>query len=222
LGSHASFLTFISGYEIVFASLDKTEKPLNEKTHFISIEEATPPMRQASSPMQELARLFHDVPSTSKRIREWNQWLKDEKDDVKRFIFRWISFNGLYNAYQDHECQRGRYKRGSEKEQERKIIENFCNDFVRDDLAGEITKSEAISNFKENIHDESRRMDEWLNTLKKKSLSEDERAKAAVMVAYQIRCRLFHGEKSLVLDVNKEVCEAADLVISKVLEKVLL
>ncbi len=168
--------------------------------------------------MQELSRLFHDVPSTFNRIHEWNQWSEDEKDDVfKRFIFRWISFNGLYNAYHEN--------KGLEGDHEGSIIEKFCNDFVSGELASEIIKSAAVSNFEKNIKDESRGMGKYLNKLKNKSLPEDKRAKAAVMVAYKIRCRLFHGEKNPALDVNednKEVCEAADLVISKVLEMVLL
>ena len=179
------------------------------------------PMTQDSSPMQKLSELFRDVEPTYNRICEWKKLSEKETDVFKKFIFHWISFNGLYNAYQDHECQQGRYKQGSEKEQEWKIIENFCNDFVRYELASEITKSDAVRNFKGNIKDESRHMGEWLDKLKDSSLSEDELAKAAVMVAYKIRCRLFHGEKNPDLDVNRKVCEAADLVISKVLETVL-
>jgi len=153
------------------------------------------------------------VASTFKRIREWKKLSEGEDDVFKRFIFRWISFNGLYNAYYEN--------KGLEGDPERRIIEKFCNDFVSGELASEIIKSAAVSNFEKNIKDESRSMGKDLNKLKNKSLPEDKRAKAAVMVAYKIRCRLFHGEKNPDLDVNREVCEAADLIISKVLEKIL-
>ena len=37
--------------------------------------------------------------ATFKRIIEWNKFAQEEKNNlVKRFIFRWISFNGLYSA----------------------------------------------------------------------------------------------------------------------------
>jgi len=155
-----------------------------------------------------------DVPSTFNRIREWNKWSGDESDVFKRFIFRWISFNGLYNAH--HEGKGGGER---DHEPEWKIIENFCNDFVSSQLASKITKSDAISIFKENIKDTSRHMGNWLSKIDNKSIPNDERAKAAIMVAYKIRSRLFHGQKNPDIEVNKIVCEAADLVVSKILEE---
>ena len=86
-------------------------------------------------------------------------------------------------------------------------------------MASKITKSDAISIFKENIKDTSRYMGDWLSKIDNKSIPNDERAKAAIMVAYKIRCRLFHGQKNPDIEVNEIVCEAADLVVSKILEE---
>jgi hypothetical protein len=165
------------------------------------------------SSVRELSRkLKQDVPSTFNRIHEWNKWSEAESDVFRRFIFRWISFNGLYNVYHDR-------KGGGERDSEPKIIEDFCKDFVSGQLATEIIKSDAVRVFKENIKDRSRNMGRWLSTLDNQSMSEDEQAEAAVMVAYKIRCRLFHGQKNPNMEINEIVCEAADRVVSKVIEE---
>lgn len=172
-------------------------------------------MVQGSSSIRELStRMKKDVPSTFNRIREWNKWSGDESDVFKRFIFRWISFNGLYNAHHER-------KGGGKRDHEWKIIVDFCNDFVNGRLASGITKSDAIRVFKEKIKDTTD-MGDWLYKIDNQSMSEDERAKAAVMVAYKIRCRLFHGQKNPGMDVNKTVCKAADLIVSKILGEFLL
>lgn len=169
------------------------------------------------SSMWELSRkLKQDVPLTFDRIHEWNKWSEAESDDVfRRFIFRGISFNGLYNAYYDHKHRGERGKEPSEPEK----ITDFCKDFVNGQLASEIIKSNAIRVFKENIKDRSRNMGHKLSKLDNHSISEDEQAEAAVMVAYKIRCRLFHGQKNPNMEINGIVCEAADSVLSKIIEE---
>lgn len=49
----------------------------------------------------------------------------------------------------------------------------------------------------------------------------EEKAKFMVMIAYKIRCRLFHGEKNPLLEVNQEVINMADRIILPLLNYIL-
>ena len=42
-----------------------------------------------------------------------------------------------------------------------------------------------------------------------------------ILIAYKIRCRLFHGEKNPLLEVNREVVEAADQAITPIMNWIL-
>ena len=59
-------------------------------------------------------------------------------------------------------------------------------------------------------------MGEYLNNLKHMKTKE-EQVKNMVMIAYKIRCRLFHGEKNPKLEVNQLVIKTADQVIETIL-----
>ncbi len=164
---------------------------------------------------------LHDLgkrDGTLKRIAEWNQLADIEGDKIKRFIFRWIAFNGLYSA--SYAMKYGQDK--ADREKEHKLIEYFNKKFILHDQAlSTIIYSDAIEKvFKTNIKDKSNYMGTYLANLENEK-NVNKKVCAIVMIAYKIRCRLFHGEKDPNLEVNAEVSEAADKVIEPILNHIL-
>ena len=75
---------------------------------------------------------FKKRKSTFKRILEWKKLAEEESDYIKQFIFRWISFNGLYmSVYAMFHGQDGHDK--VEHEPEWKVIKFFCDKFILPD-----------------------------------------------------------------------------------------
>jgi len=159
--------------------------------------------------------------STYARITKWKERALEENDDVNKFIFRWISFNGLYQA----SFEMAHSPDGQEKAfniPEWRIVKNFCDNFILTDdkLASKIYSSALENDFLDNIREKSRYMGEYLEGLKSAN-SMEEKSKYLVLVAYKIRCRLFHGEKNPLLDVDKVVVKAADQVIDTILNYII-
>ena len=161
---------------------------------------------------------FKKRESTCNRILEWKKLAEEEPDDIKRFMFRWISFNGLYTAFYAMKYN----QEVAESEREWKVILFFCDTFILTDknLALKIYSEEIKEGLLKVIKRKERYMGSYLEKLEICQKIE-EKAKFMVMVAYKIRCRLFHGEKNPILDVNKEVINMADDIISPVLNYIL-
>lgn len=151
---------------------------------------------------------------TYNRIIEWKELADKKIDEIRRFIFRWISFNGLYSASYEMD----NHEKKAERAPEWKKVGAFCDKFILKDkvLSSQIYSDDKKKIFEENINEKSNYMGEYLNNLKYMKTKE-EQAKYMVMIAYKIRCRLFHGEKNPNLEVNQLVIKTADQVIETIL-----
>lgn len=150
--------------------------------------------------------------STFKRIHEWNKKAKGCNDNkITRFIFRWISFNGLYSAlYAIAQFQQDKADRKGDMDK----IRDFCDKFIKSD---KIVAPKIYSDEKKKVFEEQTSgLEKFINSLDEK-LSVEEKAINLVMIAYKIRCRLFHGEKNPNLEVNNKVVETADQVITPII-----
>lgn len=151
---------------------------------------------------------------TYDRIIEWKELADKNINEIKSFIFRWISFNGLYSASYEMD----NHEKEAERVPEWKIVMTFCDKFILKDkvLVSQIYSDDKKKIFEENIKEKSNFMGEYLNNLKHMKTKE-EQVKNMVMIAYKIRCRLFHGEKNPKLEVNQLVIKTADQVIETIL-----
>jgi len=164
---------------------------------------------------------FKKRKSTFKRILEWKKLAEEESDYIKQFIFRWISFNGLYmSVYAMFHGQDGQDK--VEHEPEWKVIKFFCDKFILPDrtLALKIYSEEIVEGLQKNIKEKSRYMGTYLQNLDDCQTIE-EKAKFMVMITYKIRSRLFHGEKNPLLEINQEVIKMANHIILSLLDYIL-
>lgn len=151
--------------------------------------------------------------STFKRIYEWNTRADKEEVDnsITKFIFRWISFNGLYSAlYAIDQFKQNKADRAGDMRK----IENFCTKYIKTDktIASKIFSDDKTRVFKK----ETSGLERYLNGLDE-NIDIEEKAISLVWIAYKIRCRLFHGEKNPNLEVNNKVVEAADQVITPII-----
>ena len=170
--------------------------------------------------LMDIKSFLHELEKrggTLNRIKEWKKRAEGEANKINRFIFRWIAFNGLYCA--SYEIQNGKIEL---RTPEYKLIVSFCNEFILPDktLASKVDLDALDSVFKNKIKEKSGHMGTYLDNIQN-AKTDEEKIKNMVMVAYKIRCRLFHGEKNPNLEINEEVCEAADKVIASVLEHVI-
>ena len=147
-------------------------------------------------------------------IDEWNTYAQEEQDIIKKFIFRWIAFNGLHTAL--YSMKFGQEE--TEDATDNTKINYFLDNFILTKLipGDEICSDSTIKIFKSEIKRNSRGMMNLLGKLDDEKKIE-EKTKVMIQIAYKIRCRLFHGEKNPLLDVNEIVCSAADKVITPVL-----
>lgn len=155
---------------------------------------------------------------TYERIVEWKKIAERETNEIKKFIFRWISFNGLYTASyaMDHSQEE------AEREYEIRLIESFCSKFIltNKSLASNIYSEDLKEVFENNIKEKSRSMAIYLKHLKSKE-SLEVKAMNMILIAYKIRCRLFHGEKNPLLEVNQAVIKATNQVIAPILNHII-
>jgi len=148
------------------------------------------------------------------RIVKWNKYADIEPDKIKKFIFRWIAFNGLYSIL--YSMEYGQVNTENARDNEK--LEYFFNNFILTNKipAAEIY-SDAIKNiFKKEIKRDTRGIGDLLKNLECKEEIE-EKARNLIKIVYKVRCRLFHGEKTPLLDVNEKVSNAADHVITSIL-----
>jgi len=152
------------------------------------------------------------------RIVKWKKFADNEPDKIKRFIFRWISFNGLYSALYSMEYGQEKTEDTSDNEK----MEHFLNNFILTNrIPAEEIYSDTIKNvFKKEIKKDTRGIGDLLKNLEcKKNVKE--KVRNMIKIAYKIRCRLFHGEKNPLLDVNEKVSNAADQVIAPILNYII-
>ena len=109
-----------------------------------------------------------------------------------------------------------------ESKPEWEVIEFFCDKFILPDkkLVLKIYSEEIAEGLQKNIKEKSRYMGTYLQNLNDCQRIE-EKVKNMVMIAYKIRCRLFHGEKNPLLEVNLGIIKMADHIVLPLLDYIL-
>lgn len=141
-------------------------------------------------------------------IRKWVEKSRDETDNFDRFVYGFFAFNALYSEHYTGESS------------ERYAIKEFLND----NFVGHESEFKAIFELPEYEYFCNRRpiknmrydpnsgqgyQDTRRETeaIKEKVLKKS--TKAMIMILYQIRCNLFHGEKSFANESDREVMRNA-------------
>lgn len=155
-------------------------------------------------------------------IKHWKETGDKETDDVHRFVCYFIIFNYLYEAhcYQNHincgRCKRNGYKceSCSERIRIRKMLkdcrtilgENFINAL---NLSGD---SELIIKEVQEVRNGELIDNKYDNTIDIENIGDFQEIDKLFMNIYQVRCNLFHGKKSMMMERDKGlVRESADV-----------
>lgn len=165
--------------------------------------------------MNDLIAYVRELKKSKKtydRIIDWKEFAEMEPNRMKKFIFRWISFNGFYSAFY-------RLSKRQECNDDLKKVKHLCKFIINDKKIWSRIYSDRLKDiFLINISDiENKTMNGSLQTLKS-SASKGIKARCLILVAYRIRCRLFHGQKNTDLDLDERVVKTADDVIKPILE----
>lgn len=170
--------------------------------------------------MESYLTEFKKRENTINRIKQWNERANHEKNDkIDKFIYRWISFNGLYSAlYASIHFSQDKAEKASDWVK----INDFCKKFIltNKDLAAQIYSDALKKVFNDSIQERKGDIGHFLEKLKKDTALE-EKAMNMILIAYKLRCRLFHGEKNPLLEVDQNVIEAADQVILPIMKWIL-
>lgn len=170
--------------------------------------------------MESYLTEFKKRENTINRIKQWNERANHEKNDkIDKFIYRWISLNGLYSAlYASIHFSQEK----AEKASDRVKINDFCKRFIltNKNLAAQIYSDALKKVFNDSIQERKGDIGDFLENLKKDTALEV-KAMNMILIAYKLRCRLFHGEKNPLLDVDQNVIDAADQVILPIMKWIL-
>ncbi|NMC99835.1 MAG: hypothetical protein GYA62_08955 [Bacteroidales bacterium] len=143
-------------------------------------------------------------------------------DVFDRFIYLWFSFNILYSQHFEND--------------ERNAIKNFVdNDYLKivsNATINDILSSEAAMYFYSRIIKNMRYIkfkvsNEWVTTRKNNEILKNKvyhihgRLKNLLMILYQVRCNLFHGDKMYLRESDTEVVTYAANALEKILGKYL-
>ncbi len=155
---------------------------------------------------------FKKRETTISRIKQWNERANHEKNDkIDKFIYRWISFNGLYSGlYASIHFSQDKAEKASDWVK----INDFCEKFILTNkkLATQIYSDGLKKVFNDSIQERTGFIGDFLENLNK-DIDLEEKAMNMILIAYKLRCRLFHGEKNPLLEVDQKVIDAADQVI---------
>ena len=152
------------------------------------------------------------------RIVKWKEFADVEPDKIKKFIFRWISFNGLYSALYSMEYGQAKTENAKDNDKIKYFLDNFI---ITNKIPATEIYSDTVKNiFKSEINRDTRGMMDLLRRLDYE-ITIEEKTGDMIKIAYKIRCRLFHGEKNPLLDVNEKVSNAADQVITPILNYII-
>ena len=146
---------------------------------------------------------------------EWyNYGLQRGDDAIVKFMMHWIAFNWLY----------GEYKYGREMN-ETQAIREFCRYHYKKLSRYNAFKTKEINIFMEGpvMSIASGMMtDEGTRDYKKVVRGEGlERITALLLTIYRVRCNLFHGSKSLMIQRDRDLVHAASVLLEGYLKAVL-
>ena len=152
------------------------------------------------------------IVSNKEYILKWIDKSKNEHDDFDKFVYGYFALNAMYSVYYDTS------ERSAIKELFRTAVDNNSEDFREILYTPEyeyFCNRPAIKNCKYNpLRDDPRMRD----TADDKARLLDRHIKisnrAMLMILYQIRCNLFHGNKSFGSSADQEIMKnAAELLL---------
>ncbi len=144
---------------------------------------------------------------------EWYQYgLKNNDDDIVKFMMHWIAFNWLYNEYREG---------GDEKN----AIRTFCRENYNKLSSYNAFRSQAINIFMEQP---VRSVVSGMVTSEHNSLYRDvvrgeglSRLSSLMLTIYHVRCNLFHGSKSLMIKRDLDLVRSSSIILEGYLKAVL-
>lgn len=147
---------------------------------------------------------------------EWYKYGLEKNDDaIVKFMMHWIAFNWLYSAY-----------RHSSRTLESEAIKTFCEERYDELSKFDAFKSPAIAIFLEKpVHDVFKGRVTADGTERYYSLVYDsglEKLTSLILTIYHVRCNLFHGSKSLVIDRDVDLVRASSIILEGYLRAALL
>ena len=145
--------------------------------------------------------------------RTWLNKAIASKDSYDKFVYLWFAFNSLYNDYFV----------GGER---RAIKDMLSSDEYRlsEEKINQILHNASVSFFKERIIRDGRGNGKDTSedvAVLTGGYSKREKLQALVMILYQVRCNLFHGNKEFGRDSDDEVVENAANVLEDILRRLI-
>lgn len=139
----------------------------------------------------------------------WFEKANHEEDEFDRFVYLWFAFNILYSEHFDN----------NERQAIREYLRENWWAISNPDI---ILKSEDVDYFKNRIIKNCKiynRQDtsEFAERLKNGQNSNRYRFEALMMILYQVRCNLFHGNKLFSSESDQEVVKHAANILEKVI-----
>lgn len=142
------------------------------------------------------------------KAKEWYERAQNETDTFDKFNNLWISFNNFYSSRRSIS--------------DRMKISEFITDHITEIKANEILSScnKEISylvsipviDMRGSGHDTTQNITSFLN-----STTNIEKIKQILIIIYQVRCNVMHGDKSPTRDRDIQLCESS----AKILELLL-
>jgi hypothetical protein len=140
----------------------------------------------------------------------WFAKAEKERDDYDRFVALWIAFNALYSEFLETSERQAigkficRTVSGPDDGTIKHIVERTDAQFFRDRIIRDVRRG-------------ARDTMEHATILGARYRTPRHRLKALLMILYQVRCNLFHGDKTYGRDSDNEVVANAAKALMQVL-----
>jgi hypothetical protein len=134
----------------------------------------------------------------------------DRTDEFDQFVYLWFALNALY----------GQYLQNDERAAIREMLDTERHHFLKPGLVNVLTGNSARFFARRIIRDargNGRDTREHAITLCNPSRNNMRRLRAFLMILYQVRCNLFHGNKLYYRDSDKEVVRHASVALKEIL-----
>src|SRR5208283_747131 len=138
--------------------------------------------------------------------KSWVHKAKEEKDPFDKFVYLWFAFNALYGQYLEKEDDKEKYlictcSKDYLKQVPRRNLQSILNkDYVR------FFENRIIRDCRRKSGKDTR---ENVSSLKNTSNTLSYRVTSLLLILYQVRCNLFHGDKMYERDSDQEVIKNA-------------
>ena len=141
------------------------------------------------------------------KAKKWIERANARRDPIDKFRDLWVAFNNQYAAYS-----------GNQREK----IERYIDDRVSEEIALGILDDQSdqieflLSRPVIDMRSNGRNTQHLINAFRS-SKDAVEKLKSILLIAYQVRCNLVHGQKSPDRNRDRNLCECSGAVLSTVL-----